>query len=215
MSSIMFEGRKTIKDHEGVKYLRKIRSPVTGETIEVDVYAVLTAFGVPCHATGHAIKKLLCAGDRGKGSRIQDLQGAMAALNRAMDEAIACGLERALPLMGIPDRGAFPGSSFEVPPPKILTPQPGLKPEPDEGQGVPPPKPQGFWEVLPHLEADMLRGYKVVWSIRSKEGEYLTSIVYTIIGSEYGTCQGIDVNICKRFALEKADSLNKQKVLPS
>lgn len=73
-----------IHQHEGRKYLRRITSP-SGETIEVDVYAVLVAFGVTCPATAHAIKKLLAAGQRGKGSRLDDLQGALAAVSRAIE----------------------------------------------------------------------------------------------------------------------------------
>lgn len=75
-----------ITNHEGKKYLRVIYSALDGDTsIEVDVYEILEAFPQPDHPSGHAIKKLLCAGDRGKGTRLQDLIGAMAALNRAIE----------------------------------------------------------------------------------------------------------------------------------
>lgn len=78
--------RASIDNHEGKKYLRKIKSAKTKEVIEVDVYAVLTAFGVDSHAVAHAIKKLLCTGQRGKGDRKADLIGAIAAINRAIDD---------------------------------------------------------------------------------------------------------------------------------
>ncbi len=75
-----------ISTHEGKKYLRTIHSAVELEAwVSVDVYAVLVAFNVTCQATGHAIKKLLCAGERGKGDRLVDLIGAKAALNRAIE----------------------------------------------------------------------------------------------------------------------------------
>lgn len=76
-----------ILDHEGKKYLRDIFSPLSGESIKVDVYEVLEAFGLDGgqHAIGHAVKKLLCAGQRGKGDRLADLKGAIAALNRAVE----------------------------------------------------------------------------------------------------------------------------------
>lgn len=74
-----------IEQHEGSKYLRKIISPIDGEAIMVDVYAVLEAFGVACQARGHAIKKLLCAGLRGKGDELANLIGADAAVSRAID----------------------------------------------------------------------------------------------------------------------------------
>jgi hypothetical protein len=75
----------SIFSHEGKKYLREIISPVDGTRILVDVYAVLEAFGVICQARGHAIKKLLSAGERGKGDALADLVGAQAAVSRAID----------------------------------------------------------------------------------------------------------------------------------
>jgi hypothetical protein len=66
-----------IKNHVGKKYLRTIHSPVDGASIEVDVYAVLESFKVTCPARAHAIKKLLCAGLRDKGSQMQDLEEAI------------------------------------------------------------------------------------------------------------------------------------------
>lgn len=81
--------RASIYEHEGSKYLRAILSahsnPDETRAIEVDVYCVLEAFEVTCPATQHAIKKLLAAGLRAKGDRLEDLVGAMAALNRAID----------------------------------------------------------------------------------------------------------------------------------
>lgn len=85
---------KTINEHQGRKYVRRIYS-VTDQTellpgvnkagIDVDVYAVLVAFGVTCPATAHAIKKLLCLGQRGRGGRLEDLIGAEAAVSRAIE----------------------------------------------------------------------------------------------------------------------------------
>lgn len=84
---------KTIKEHEGQKYLRTIYSVPGGfstkqggiSSIEIDVYCVLKAYNVVCPAIGHAVKKLLCAGQRGKGSRKDDLIGVIAAINRAIE----------------------------------------------------------------------------------------------------------------------------------
>lgn len=50
-----------------------------------DVYSVLKAFRVTCPARQHAIKKLLCAGLRGKGDTLQDLQEAAMAVDRAIE----------------------------------------------------------------------------------------------------------------------------------
>lgn len=51
----------------------------------VDVYWVLNAWEVDCHATGHAIKKLLNAGQRGAKSKEQDLQEAIDSIARAIE----------------------------------------------------------------------------------------------------------------------------------
>lgn len=73
-------------EHEGKKYLRKIRDAQSDATIDVDVYEVLAAFEVTSQPIGHAIKKLLACGQRGKGSRLDDLVGAAAAISRAIDQ---------------------------------------------------------------------------------------------------------------------------------
>lgn len=84
--------RLNITEHEGKKYIREIQSCLSGgKSTMVDIYEVLTAFGVTCQRTGHAIKKLLCAGQRGKGDRVADLRGAIAAINRAIDEEVREG----------------------------------------------------------------------------------------------------------------------------
>lgn len=75
----------TIKQHSGNKYVRRTTPPAGCAPGEVDVYAVLEAFGVTCPATQHALKKLLCAGLRGKGDRVKDLTEAVDALRRAIE----------------------------------------------------------------------------------------------------------------------------------
>jgi hypothetical protein len=69
------------------KYLRVIRPSACKEAGKpmVDVYDVLVAFDVFCPARAHAIKKLLCAGLRGKNSEIQDLRESLEAVSRAVD----------------------------------------------------------------------------------------------------------------------------------
>jgi hypothetical protein len=75
-----------ITEHEGKKYLRTIRSAdQEGVSIRIDVYAVIEAFGITCSARAHAVKKLLCAGTRGKGTDIQDLEGVIASTHRAVE----------------------------------------------------------------------------------------------------------------------------------
>lgn len=79
---------KNIDEHEGKKYKRLIYSALPDNTrppITIDVYCVLEAFQVTCPARQHAIKKLLAAGLRDKGSQLDDLIGAEAALARAID----------------------------------------------------------------------------------------------------------------------------------
>ena len=74
-------GRPPFFNGSGSKYLRQIHSSVGGR---VDVYAILEAFDVRCPARQHAIKKLLCAGMRGKGGEMQDLEEARDAVDRAV-----------------------------------------------------------------------------------------------------------------------------------
>ena len=69
------------------KYHRTIGSQ-PGQ-IEVDVYDVLAAFKVTCPARQHAIKKLLCAGQRGSKSEMQDLEEAAQAVDRAIGLAMS------------------------------------------------------------------------------------------------------------------------------
>jgi len=67
------------------KYERAITSIKGGASIAVDVYCVLEAFRVTCPARQHAIKKLLCAGLRDKGTAEQDLRESLAAIERAIE----------------------------------------------------------------------------------------------------------------------------------
>jgi hypothetical protein len=78
-------GEPQPEQHSGSKYLRDVQL-VGGK---IDVYAVLVAFGVSCPARQHAIKKLLCAGLRGKGDELQDLHEAGDAIDRAIQIAEA------------------------------------------------------------------------------------------------------------------------------
>lgn len=77
----------TIDKHEGKKYLRQIQSALPIETLklDIDVYCVIEAFKITCPAQQHALKKILCAGERGKGTKQHDFTGAIAALNRAIE----------------------------------------------------------------------------------------------------------------------------------
>jgi len=68
-------------NESGSKYLRKMNCLVDGRA---DVYAVLEAFGVTCPARQHAVKKVLCAGIRGKGGELQDLNESRDAIDRAI-----------------------------------------------------------------------------------------------------------------------------------
>ncbi len=68
-------------NESGTKYLRELVCHIGGK---IDVYAVLDAFGVVCPARQHAIKKLLCAGIRGKADTMQDLSEAKDAISRAI-----------------------------------------------------------------------------------------------------------------------------------
>ena len=70
--------------NSGSKYLRTIRNTEGVKLTGVDVYAVIEAFNVTNAGAQHAIKKLLCAGIRGKGSTDNDLLECIPAINRAV-----------------------------------------------------------------------------------------------------------------------------------
>lgn len=62
------------------KYEREIKP-----NVYVDVYDVLRAFNVTDQAIGHAVKKMLCAGERGYKDKSQDIDEAIASLKRAKE----------------------------------------------------------------------------------------------------------------------------------
>lgn len=66
-------------------YLRFIRSSRDRVTVRVDVYEVLQAYPTGSAALDHAAKKILCAGQRGAKSRLQDLEEARDAITRAIE----------------------------------------------------------------------------------------------------------------------------------
>lgn len=69
------------RDEPGDKY----KKPFGRGDCRHDVYDVLAAFNVTCPAVAHAVKKLLCAGQRGHKDRLTDLQEAAVALTRAVE----------------------------------------------------------------------------------------------------------------------------------
>ena len=69
----------------GSKYRRGVMGALPDGS--VDVYSVLLSFAVTCPARAHAVKKLLCAGLRGKGDELQDLREARDAIDRAIQIA--------------------------------------------------------------------------------------------------------------------------------
>jgi hypothetical protein len=67
------------------KYIRRISAVDDfNGFMNVDVYAVIEAFGVTCPARQHAIKKLLCSGLRGQKDSMQDLEEARDSITRAI-----------------------------------------------------------------------------------------------------------------------------------
>lgn len=73
---------------------------------KIDVYRVIDLFDVQGEPVRHAVKKLLCAGDRGHKDRRTDIQQAIDSLNRQlemMDEdekIVVCGVKRNVIGMG-------------------------------------------------------------------------------------------------------------------
>ena len=64
------------------KYLRTIMDD-SGNTLAVDVYAVLEAFPVKCPAVSHAVKKMLCGGHRGHKDALEDIDDVIKSMQRA------------------------------------------------------------------------------------------------------------------------------------
>jgi len=69
--------------NQDIKYPHYFKSVSHLET--VDVYRVLSLFKVNDPCIQHAIKKLLCAGDRGDKSMIKDITEARDSLNRHLE----------------------------------------------------------------------------------------------------------------------------------
>lgn len=69
--------------NQDIKYPHYFKSVSHLET--VDVYRVLSLFQVNDACIQHAIKKLLCAGDRGDKSMIKDITEARDSLNRRLE----------------------------------------------------------------------------------------------------------------------------------
>ena len=69
--------------NQDIKYPHYFKDVAHLET--VDVYRVLTLFKVTEPCIQHAIKKLLCAGDRGDKSMIKDITEARDSLNRHLE----------------------------------------------------------------------------------------------------------------------------------
>ena len=69
--------------NQDIKYPHYFKSVSHLET--VDVYRVLSLFKVNDPCIQHAIKKLLCAGDRGDKSMIKDITEARDTLNRHLE----------------------------------------------------------------------------------------------------------------------------------
>lgn len=66
------------------KYLREIYGADSDQSVIVDVYEVCEAFGVTNSAMSHAIKKMLCTGQRGHKDLLTDLYDIRDSINRAI-----------------------------------------------------------------------------------------------------------------------------------
>ncbi len=69
------------------KYVKQIHESLYNDgrdPMDVDVYDVLKAFNVTCPAIQHAVKKLLCPGQRGGKDAMQDLIESRFSIDRAM-----------------------------------------------------------------------------------------------------------------------------------
>jgi hypothetical protein len=67
------------------KYLRRIYPFIEGDIHSVDIYRVLDAFETHSSELDHAVKKILCAGERGIKDKIQDLQEAISSIHQCIN----------------------------------------------------------------------------------------------------------------------------------
>jgi len=66
------------------KYVRTIHDKYTGEPAAVDVYEVILAWEVTDPGCQQALKKILQPGDRNRGTAVEDIEGAIVALQRSL-----------------------------------------------------------------------------------------------------------------------------------
>ena len=85
--------------------------PVPPGVTHIDVYQVLAMFEVKDQAVGHAVKKLLCAGQRGSKDYIRDLLEAVVSINRAIEIAKPAPTEQTGAVLAI---GNPPFQPFQV-----------------------------------------------------------------------------------------------------
>lgn len=74
---------ESTQSHDNQKELTKYQRNIKGAVI--DVYDLLVAYNVTCPATAHAIKKLLMPGERHAKTWEQDINEAIASLERAKE----------------------------------------------------------------------------------------------------------------------------------
>ena len=70
------------------KYQKPIKGKIVPEDnnmLYVDVYDVVKAFDVVCPAMQHAIKKMLCSGQRGVKDSVRDKREAIDSINRSIE----------------------------------------------------------------------------------------------------------------------------------
>lgn len=78
-SQVVYE----VKSHEKHKHYKKDVSHLDF----IDIYRVIDLYEVTNPALQHAVKKVLCAGDRGAKGWAKDIQEAIDSLQRALDMA--------------------------------------------------------------------------------------------------------------------------------
>jgi hypothetical protein len=69
-----------VEERKHSHYFKKV-----GDLTEIDVYNVLYLFNVNDPCLSHAVKKLLCAGQRGVKDKNKDVQEAIDTLNRYLE----------------------------------------------------------------------------------------------------------------------------------
>lgn len=203
---------RPIQKHGGSKYVRAIRDVDGVHGCYVDVYAVIRAFKITCPGLQQAIKKILCAGLRGKGDRVSDIKETFDALFRALQFAEHDQKEEQEALDKLKET-ALKAASITKEPDGTTKVRYDITPVPIPVEGVGPVVMTGSVERLPtegelKEPSDKLHQEKSVSPLMSKEEHTYDNQVCWVCGVRTVTVQGRNAscgNCGRGFVFSRGD----------